>query len=88
MTPLQVYEGTADEIADQLRADKLTGRLRAIVMPEVESKSGGNEDNGATLLERLQGRVGRFDFGEVHLSEDTGRKFAALLDEKYRKGQG
>ncbi len=34
MVQPQVFEGTADEIAEQLRRSKLAGRLRAVVMPE------------------------------------------------------
>jgi hypothetical protein len=81
-----VYEGTTEEIAEQLRDSKLTGRFRAIVLPESDLNGGG--DRAETLLERLDGRVGRFDFGGVNLSEDTGRKYTELLVEKHRKGQG
>jgi len=81
----QVYEGTADEIAQQIREGKLTGRFRAIVVPETEANDG--EEDAETLLERLKGRVGRFNFGDANLSEDTGRKFTALPTEKYSKGQ-
>jgi len=87
MARLQVYEGTADEIAEQIRTGKLVGRYRAIVMPENESDLIRDENPGETLLERLKGRVGRFDFGDANLSEDTGRKFADLLVEKGREGQ-
>jgi hypothetical protein len=83
----QVYEGTAEEIAQQIRDGNLTGRYRAIVVPEIDSEFNGDEQAGETLLERLKGRVGRFDFGDANLSEDTGRKFTALLAEKYRKVQ-
>ncbi len=87
MAQPQVYEGTAEEIAEQLRDSKLTGRYRAILVPEDGAELNGNEETGETLLERLKGRVGRFDFGGVNLSEDTGQKFTELLAEKHRKGQ-
>jgi hypothetical protein len=34
MTQSQVYEGTAEEIAEQLRSSNLNGRLKAIVTTE------------------------------------------------------
>jgi hypothetical protein len=83
----QVYEGTAEEIARQIRDGNLSGRYRAIVVPEIDSESDGGEGVGETLLERLKGRVGNFDFGGANLSEDTGHKFTALLAEKHSKGQ-
>lgn len=88
MVQPQVYEGTAEEIAAQLRNSKLTGRFRAILVPEGSAELNGNQEAGQTLLERLEGRVGQFDFGGVNLSEDTGRKFTEILVEKHRKGQG
>jgi hypothetical protein len=88
MSRPQVYEGTAEEIATQLRESKLTGRFRAILVPENGVDGNGNQEAGETLLERLKGRVGRFDFGGVNLSEDTGRKFTELLVEKHRKEYG
>lgn len=87
MTQPQIYEGTAEQIAEQLRESNLTGKLRAIVIPENGLETNDTAAFTETLAERLKGRVGRFDFGEAHLSEDTGRKFADLLVEKHRKGQ-
>jgi hypothetical protein len=87
MAAPQVYEGTAEEIAEQLRESNLTGRLRAVVMPENGVGTNGAEEQGETLAERLKGRVGRFDFGDANLSEDTGKKFADLLVEKHQKEQ-
>ena len=86
MTSPQVYEGTAEEIANQLRRSNTTGRLRAIVVPENGVGTQGAKELEETLAERLKGRVGRFDFGDANLSEDTGKKFADLLVEKHRKG--
>lgn len=34
MTQPQIYEGTLEEIAEQLRSAKLTGRFRAFLTPE------------------------------------------------------
>lgn len=87
MTQPQVYEGTAEEIAAQLRVSNLMGKLRAIIVPEIGLETDGGEALGETLAERLQGRVGRFDFGDANLSEDTGRKFTDLIVEKHRTGQ-
>ena len=84
MVQPQIFEGTADEIAEQIRSGNLTGRLRAIVLPEDASGLSGGEGITETLLERLKGRVGRFDLGGANLSEDTGRKFAEMLVEKHR----
>jgi hypothetical protein len=87
MTQPHVYEGTAEEIAEQLRGSNLAGKLRAIVVPEYVLETNGKEEREETLAERVKGRVGLFDFGEANLSEDTGRKFAELLVEKHRKEQ-
>ena len=40
------------------------------------------EDIAGVLAEMLAGRTGLFHFGDAQLSEDSGRKFAALLKEK------
>ena len=78
----QIYEGTAEEIAQQLRVSNLIGRFKAIVVPENGTGEDKSGDLEGTLAERLEGRVGRFDFGDANLSEDTGEKFADLLVEK------
>lgn len=85
MAPPTLYEGTVDEIVAQIRAGNLTGRYRAIIAPCMPSNV--EPESGPTLLERLQGRIGRFDFGDANLSVDTGRKYAALLAEDHAKGQ-
>jgi hypothetical protein len=87
MALAHIYEGTAEEIAEQLRGSNLTGKLRATVVPENGAEIEGKGAPGVTLAERLKGRVGLFDFGDANLSEDTGRKFSELLAEKHRKGQ-
>ena len=86
MSGPRVYEGTMPEIVEQLRNSSLTGRYRVIVVSGDEGEFDGSRA-GETLLERLQGRVGRFDFGDANLSEDTGRKFADLLAERHRAGR-
>jgi len=82
-----VYEGTAEEIADKIRQSKLVGKFRAIVTPEDGFPANGSEEPVQTLADRLKGRVGLCDFGDANLSENTGRKFAEILDEKHRKEQ-
>lgn len=81
----RIYEGTAEEIAHQIQRSNITGRLRAILVSEDSILT--PEDLPETLAERLKGRVGRFDFGDANLSEDTGKKFAEILAEKHAKGQ-
>lgn len=87
MAQPQIYEGTAEEIADLLRESKLAGKLRAIIVPENGLQPANEEETGPTLADRLKGRVGLFDFGDANLSEDTSRKFTELLVEKHRNGQ-
>ncbi len=87
MATPHVYRGTAEEIVTQIRLSQLSGKLRAVIMPENGVEPDQTEIPNATLAERLQGRVGRFDFGDAHLSEKTGEKFADLLLESHEKEQ-
>lgn len=66
MAQPQVYEGTAEEIAEQLRASNLSGRLKAIVTPEELSTQNGNglrlSDALADFLaemEQVEGSAGK-----------------------------
>ncbi len=54
MVQATIYEGTAEEIAEQLRVSRLTGRLRAIVTPdEVPGQNDNAPCQGNTLADFL-----------------------------------
>lgn len=79
MAAPHVYRGTAEEIATQIGLSQLPGKLRAVIVSENGTEPKRTGEPEATLAERLKGRVGRFDFGDAHLSEKTGKKFTDLL---------
>jgi hypothetical protein len=91
MANLKEIEGTWEELS--ARADEFAGhRLKLIVLPKEEIEVGAAEQSDTpqeekTLAELFAGRVGRFHFGEANLSQDTGKKFAALMAEKKRQGR-
>ncbi|MCW3055788.1 MAG: hypothetical protein JWN14_4958 [Chthonomonadales bacterium] len=84
MAKRKVYEGTWAEIsahAEELqRYTKLT-----LIIPADEENTPVN--TAMNLAEALKGYIGTASFGEANLSEDTGKKFARLLVEKYEKEQ-
>jgi len=69
-----VYEGTAEEIATQIRISQIPGRLWAVIIPENERETSEAERSEKTLAERLEGCIGRFDFGDANLTEETEKK--------------
>jgi len=60
MVQAQIYEGTAEEIAAQLRVGKLTGRLKAVIMPD-EMPNSDVSDLNDTLMDFLA-EVDKTDF--------------------------
>ena len=89
MSQSRVYEGTWEELSTHAEEFRDYPKLTLIVPAATANDiaSDGNGEPTLTLAERLKGRVGLFDFGDAHLSEDTGRKFTELLVEKRQKEQ-
>ena len=69
-----IYEGTWEEIASH--ASELTGR-RVRLTVEVRTPP------CYSLAEALKGKVGIIDEASLDLSNNTGQKFAELMQEKY-----
>jgi hypothetical protein len=84
MAQPQVYEGTAQEIAEQLRVNNLSGRLKAIVMPE---ETGKPEMNGTdvTLDKALAALIVEADSVEREVPAPHEIAFGEIFTEKYRK---
>lgn len=89
MTPPIIIEGTAEELVTFLQGQS-TQRFRLTeLVPHDDDQDTDSADDAAepTLAERFEGRIGRFHFGDAHLSQDTGKKFAALINKKREKGR-
>ena len=84
----QIYEGTAEEIVEQLRASKLTGKLKAIVTPDEYEVSLLNETEEtldialAPLLEEAS-RIAREN--PVPHTDPYEKAFGEIIETKYRK---
>jgi hypothetical protein len=81
MAQPQLIQGSWEELS--ARADEFKDRkdLILIVPGEARANPGVTED-GMSLAEALKGRTGLVSFEPADLSEETGKKFAALLLEK------
>lgn len=86
MADTWTIEGTREELEEQLQAFPKEQRFRLSALPPTEA---GTEVaiEEPSLAELFAGRTGRFHFGEANLSQDSGKKFAALMAEKKRKGR-
>ena len=80
MNEPQVIEGTREEVGEQLQRFPKEQRFRLIALPQPDEQNG---DDGPTLAERFAGRVGRFSFEPVDLSERTEAYYGELLKKKY-----
>ena len=84
----QIFEGTAEEIIEQLRRSNLTGKLRAIVT-EDEYPTSVAEGRGETLdkaLAVLPEEAHRVEHGTpVPHSDPQEKAFGEIMDEQYRK---
>ena len=84
----QVYEGTAEEIAELLRRSNLPGKLKAIITPD-EYETSAINGTGETLDTALAALLEEAD----HIERETPappttplkKAFGEILDEKYRK---
>ena len=88
MALTQVFEGTAEEIAEQLRNSRMTSKLKAVVTPDeyhttVLNGVGETLDKAlGALLEEVE-RIER-DI-PVPPTDPHEQAFGAIMDEKYRK---
>ena len=86
MVDTRTFEGSREEIAEQLQAFPEDQRFRVTPLPLPGEEDSASE-NEPGLAELFAGRVGRFNFGAANLSQDSGGKFAALIAEKKRCGR-
>ena len=86
MAPPQLIQGSWEELSARAEEFKDRNDLMLIIPADVEAKNGTVRE-GMSLAEALKGRTGLVSFEPTDLSEDTGRKFAALLVEKHQKEQ-
>ena len=84
MAKRKVYEGTWAEISAHAEEWQTYAKLTLIVPDDAYIPP---TDTGVNLAEALKGYIGTSHFGDANLSEDTGKKFARLLAEKYEKEQ-
>ena len=82
----QILEGTWDEIAAHANSLRKYDRLTLIIPTDNGAESARNGAD-ETLADALKDYIGSFNFGDAHLSEDSGQKFAQMLIEKHKKEQ-
>ena len=82
----QIYEGTAEEIAEQLRTSRLTGRLKALVTPDEILVSNGDAPNLADTLADFLAEVDQTEFtpGQT-LTNPQEREVGRLVAAKFAK---
>jgi hypothetical protein len=86
--PPQVIEGTGEELEAYLKLQpKQRFRLTPLTSNETDAEQIGGPPEETSLAELLAGRVGRFHFGDANLSQNSGKKFAALIAEKKKQGR-
>ena len=76
MAKPQVIQGTWDELCAQAERFKDRPNLTLIIPGDEDSDT---RSAPRTLEEALRGKTGLLSFDPPDLSEDTGKKFAALL---------
>ncbi|MCW3053109.1 MAG: hypothetical protein JWN14_2279 [Chthonomonadales bacterium] len=86
MSETWTIEGTREELEEQLQAFPKEQRFRVIPLPQPE-EGNGSPAGDPSLTELFVGRTGRFHCGDATLSQDSVKKFAALMAEKKRKGR-
>ena len=82
----QFYEGTIDEIVEQIRNSNLTGKLKAIIMPDNDSVVSSDGETLDVALAALIEEAQHIQY-EVPVPPTASHKqaFAEIMDEKYRK---
>jgi prevent-host-death family protein len=73
-------------IEDSKRVHKDIEEGMTVPLAEFEADMRSKEE-APSLAELFAGRVGRFHFGDANLSQESGKKFAALMAEKKRQGR-
>ncbi len=86
MVDTWTIDGTREELEEQLQAFPKEQRFRLSALPQPEEGTGVAQEE-PSLAELFAGRMGRFHLGDANLSQDSGKKFAALMAEKKRKGR-
>ena len=85
MEQSEVIEGTGEELAAYLKQHpEERFRLTSLTSEQTSSQQNAASEGEASLAELLAGRVGRFHFGDANLSQDSGKKFTALLTDRKR----
>ena len=86
MAKPQIYEGTAEEIAEQLRKSKLSGRLKAIVTSENVFSQNGQSPNLADTLADYLAEVDQIDFvAGKPLSDPQAQEVSRLIARKFAR---
>jgi hypothetical protein len=81
----QVIQGSWEEIA--AHAEELKDRQDLLlIVPARQAEQDGSHPS-ENLLEAMKDFIGASHYGEAHLSENTGKKFAKLLADKHRREQ-
>ena len=86
MAQPQLIQGSWKALSTIAEEFKDRSDLMLVIPGDTEAKNGTIKE-GMSLAEALKGRTGLVSFDPIDLSEDTGKKFAALLMEKHQKEQ-
>ena len=81
MAKPQVIQGTWEELSAHAEGHKDRTDLTLIIPCEDCAEIGGPKEP-QTLADVLYGKTGLVSFDPPDLSQDTGKKFAALLEER------
>lgn len=86
MVQATIYEGTAAEIAEQLRISKFTGRLKAIIVPEETPLQTGDMPKLDDSLANFLSEVDQIEFipGKP-LSDTYEKEVGRLISAKFAK---
>ena len=82
----QVFEGTAEEIAEQLRSSNLAGRLKAIITPDELPTRNGNPPSMGDSLADFLAEVDQTEFipGKP-LTDPRTQELSRLIAQKFAK---
>ncbi len=86
MAQPQIYEGTAEEIAAQIRGSNLAGRLKAIVTPDELIARNSNMPNLGDTLADFLAEVDQAEFtpGKPHIDPHE-QNVSRLIAQKFAK---
>ena len=82
----QIYEGTAEEIAEQLRGSNLAGRLKAIVAPDELFEGNGAMPDASDTLEDFLAEIDKIEFkpGKPHTNPQE-QELSRLIAQKFAR---